>query len=168
LILPQIVTHVRGNLTLKQQSIGGKVLVGGGWTGTGDEHTGERRLSRASIAGNAQAAVETVPALARAPLLRAWTGFEGRTPDKLPIIGPLPGYPNLHVLGCASGGLTLAPACGHLLAQQLAGEPLDLPLDAFAPARFAAAAQPAVVSAGQGVPPSGSTEASSLRPANRE
>jgi glycine/D-amino acid oxidase-like deaminating enzyme len=127
---------VRGNLTLKQQSATGKVLVGGGWSGIGDRDSGQRRLSRASIAGNARAAIATVPGLATARLLRAWTGFEGRTPDRLPVIGPLPGTANLHVLGCASGGLTLAPAAGELLAQRLCGEPVTLQLEPFSPARF--------------------------------
>lgn len=134
-LLPHIVTHVRGNLTLKQQAMSGKVLIGGGWTGIGDETSGVRRLARGSIVGNARAAIGTVPALAGRRLLRAWTGFEGRTPDKLPLIGPLPGIRNLHLLGCASGGLTLAPACGHLLAQRLTDQRTDLPLDAFSPER---------------------------------
>jgi glycine/D-amino acid oxidase-like deaminating enzyme len=134
--LPHVVTHVRGNLTLKQQSATGKVLIGGGWSGLGDPVSGQRRLSRDSVTGNARAALATVPGLASARLLRGWTGFEGRTPDKLPVIGPLPGTPTLHVLGCASGGLTLAPAAAELLAQRLCGEPVDLPLEPFSPARF--------------------------------
>jgi len=134
--LPHVVTHVRGNLTLKQQALTRKVLIGGGWTGTGDERRGERRLSRDSLRGNASAAIATVPSLGSARLLRAWTGFEGRTPDKLPVIGPLAGRPNLHVLGCASGGLTLAPIAGELLARRLCGERDLLPLEPFSPARF--------------------------------
>jgi glycine/D-amino acid oxidase-like deaminating enzyme len=97
-------------------------------------------LSRDSIVGNARAAVAAVPALSRARLLRAWTGFEGRSPDKLPLIGPLPGAPSIHALGCASGGLTLAPACARLLAQQLSGEAPDLSIAPFFPERFLAAA----------------------------
>ncbi len=135
--VPHVVTHVRGNLTLKQQSVSGKVLVGGGWAGDGDSDTGTRRLLRESIIGNARAAVNAVPGLASARFLRGWTGFEGRTPDKLPIIGALPGMRNLHVIGCASGGFTLSPAAGEVLAQQLCGEPLSVDLAPFSPARFA-------------------------------
>jgi len=138
--LPHVVTHVRGNLTLKQQSATGKVLIGGGWSGLGDSASGQRRLSRDSMTGNARAALATVPGLASARLLRGWTGFEGRTPDKLPVIGRLPGTQNLHVLGCASGGLTLAPAAGDLLAQHLCGEPVALSLEPFSPARFVGSA----------------------------
>ncbi|MDQ3418018.1 MAG: FAD-binding oxidoreductase [Acidobacteriota bacterium] len=135
--LPHVVTHVRGNLTLKQQAVTGKVLVGGGWSGVGDEVSAVRRLTRDSIVGNARAAIETVPFLAKARLLRAWTGFEGRTPDKLPVIGALAGQPSVHVLGCASGGLTLSPAAGELLAQILCDELPSLPVEPFAPSRFA-------------------------------
>ena len=134
--LPHVVTHVRGNLTLKQQALTRKVLIGGGWTGTGNEQCGKRRLSRESMRGNASAAIATVPSLGSARLLRAWTGFEGRTPDRLPVIGPLSGRPNLHVLGCASGGFTLAPAAGELLARRLCGERDLLSLEPFSPARF--------------------------------
>lgn len=138
--LPHVVTHVAGNLTLKQQAATGKVLVGGGWSGAGDAATGFRRLTRESMAGNARAAIATVPALAHARLLRAWTGFEGRTPDKLPLIGQLREVPQVYVLGCASGGLTLSPAAGDLLAQQLCGETPSLPLEPFSPDRFTPAA----------------------------
>jgi glycine/D-amino acid oxidase-like deaminating enzyme len=141
--LPHVVTHVRGNLTLKQQGASGKVLVGGGWSGVGDEVSAVRRLTRDSIVGNARAAIETVPFLAKARLLRAWTGFEGRTPDKLPVIGPLAGPPGVHVLGCASGGLTVSLAAGELLAQILCDEVPSLSVEPFAPSRFSSG--PAVV-----------------------
>lgn len=135
-VLPHVVTHVRGNLTLKQQSATGKVLIGGGWSGFGDDGNVERRLLRDSIVGNARAALATVPGLASARWLRGWTGFEGRTPDKLPVIGSLPGTSSLHVLGCASGGFTLAPAAAELLAQHLCGETTMVPLTPFSPERF--------------------------------
>jgi sarcosine oxidase subunit beta len=138
--VPHIVTHVAGNLTLKQQRTTGKVLVGGGWAGWGDDQRKEKRLVRDSITGNARAAIATVPSLAGARLLRAWTGFEGRTPDKLPVIGALPDAPAIHVLGCASGGLTIAPAAGELLAQRLTGLNPDLSIESFSPARFLASA----------------------------
>jgi sarcosine oxidase subunit beta len=136
--VPHIVTHAAGNLTLKQQQLSGKVLIGGGWAGAGNDERNERRLVRDSLTGNARAAIATVPSLASARLLRAWTGFEGRTPDKLPVIGALPDAPAIHVLGCASGGLTIAPAAGELLAQQLIGLDPDLSLAPFSPARFLA------------------------------
>jgi sarcosine oxidase subunit beta len=141
--LTHVITHVRGNLTLKQQRATGKVLVGGGWAGVSDGEREWRRLSRASIIGNARAALATVPGLASARWLRGWTGFEGRTPDKLPVIGPLPGIAGLHVLGCASGGFTLAPASAELLARRLCGEPETVASHPFSPARFVS---PAVAS----------------------
>lgn len=136
--LPHVITHVRGNLTLKQQHLTRKVLVGGGWSGIGDEARRGRRLSFVSMIGNARAAIETVPALAGARLLRAWTGYEGRTPDKLPLIGPLPGAPGLFVLGCGSGGLTIAPAAAELLVQQMCGEVTTVRAEPFLPERFSA------------------------------
>lgn len=135
-VFPHVVTHVDERLTLKQQRVTGKVLVGGGWPGGGERDSGERHLIRQSIRGNADEAIRVIPALAGARLLRAWTGFEGRTPDRLPIIGPVRKGSSLHVLGCASGGFTLAPVCGLLVAQTIAGEAPAISYDEFRVTRF--------------------------------
>jgi glycine/D-amino acid oxidase-like deaminating enzyme len=117
-LFPHIVTHVRGNLTVKQQRATGKILIGGAWRGEGDPATGVKRVRRESLVGNLKWATETIPGIARTRLLRAWVGFEGRTPDKLLISGSL-GPRNLHILGCAAGGFTLSVIAGKLAAEAL-------------------------------------------------
>ena len=118
-LFPTIVTHIGGRLTVKQQPQVGKVLIGGGWIGEGSET--HHRLRRESVAGNLALALRIIPALARTRLLRAWTGAEGRSPDRLPVVGSVGKPAGLYVLGCAAGGFTLAPACGELLAARVAG-----------------------------------------------
>jgi sarcosine oxidase, subunit beta len=135
-LFPHIVTHVRGHITLKQQRVSGKVQIGGGWSGEGTETTGVSSVNRESLQGNVRIACETVPGLVRARLLRVWTGFEGRTPDKLLIAGPL-GPRGFFVLGCASGGFTLSPLGGEVLADHLIGRPSRVSVDPFLPERFA-------------------------------
>ncbi len=153
-LFPEIVTHVSGRLTLKQQSSVGKVLVGGGWLGDGDEggddspdaagsggdNAGQRRvdhrLRRESVTGNLDLAIRTVPALAQTQLLRAWTGVEGRSPDRLPLVGSVGEPAGLHVLGCAAGGFTLAPICGVLAAQHVTGEESPLSSEQISASRF--------------------------------
>ena len=135
-LFPHVVTHASGNLTVKQQKMSGKVLVGGAWPGDGNLDEGEHRLRRSSVLGNARKAVRTVPALAGARLLRGWTGIEGRSPDGLPLLGPIDGASGLHILGCAAGGFTLAPACGQIAADLLLGQEPAIPHRAYLVSRF--------------------------------
>ncbi len=69
-------------------------------------------------------------------------------PDRLPLVGALPGDEGLYgLLGYASRGLIWAPLMAELLAAMLEREPLPLPRDLVAaldPARFRAAAASAV------------------------
>jgi glycine/D-amino acid oxidase-like deaminating enzyme len=117
-LFPHIVTHVRGNLTLKQQKVTGKILIGGAWRGEGDLAGGVKRVRRESLVGNLKWATETIPGIARTSVLRAWVGFEGRTPDKLLMTGSI-GPRRLHVLGCAAGGFTLSVIAGKLAAETM-------------------------------------------------
>ncbi len=153
----EIVTHAGDRLTLKQQSGGGRVLVGGGWLGDGSEDkngsaAGEsqaeaaglrrgdhHRVKRESLTGNLDLAIRTVPALAQTRLLRAWTGAEGRSPDRLPLIGSVGEPAGLHLLGCAAGGFTLAPVCGVLAAQGVLGEESPLSSETISARRFVGA-----------------------------
>ncbi|MGH9348197.1 MAG: NAD(P)/FAD-dependent oxidoreductase [Vicinamibacterales bacterium] len=115
-IFPHVVTHVRGNLTLKQQRVTGKILMGGAWPGQGDRQTGTKHVRRDSLLGNLKWATETIPAIRRSRLLRSWVGFEGRTPDKMLLCGPM-GPKGFYILGCSGGGFTLAPVAGRIAAE---------------------------------------------------
>lgn len=124
-LFPHIVTHIRGNLTVKQSRASGKILIGGAWHGRGDRQTGEKRVRRDTLLGNLAWAAHHVPGIARARLLRAWVGFEGRTPDKLLIAGSPATPRGFFVCGCASGGYTLSPYAGRLTARYVMGEEGD-------------------------------------------
>jgi glycine/D-amino acid oxidase-like deaminating enzyme len=135
-VFPHIVSHVRGNLTLKQSAVTGKVLIGGAWPGDGDRDSGEKRVRRESLVGNLRWAVENIPAIARTRLQRAWVGFEGRSPDRQLVAGPLDHLPGFFVIGCASGGFTVAPMAGLLAARHVSGTAPDAVAAACAPRRF--------------------------------
>ena len=66
-----------------------------------------------------------------------WAGIWGTTPDRLPLVGRVPGRNGVWVAGGYSGhGNALGLACGELAARALVGEhPVELPL--FDPSRFA-------------------------------
>jgi tRNA 5-methylaminomethyl-2-thiouridine biosynthesis bifunctional protein len=74
---------------------------------------------------------------------RAWAAVRCTAPDRLPIVGPvdpaaLPGLWACTALGAR--GITLGVLCGELLAAQLHGEPLAVPVRqarALSPQRWA-------------------------------
>jgi glycine oxidase len=78
-----------------------------------------------------------VPALAGAPVLRAWSGLRPMTPDLLPIIGHHPGDARL-VLACghSRNGILLAPLTGECVASLVLGEEPAWDLSPFSLRRF--------------------------------
>lgn len=139
--LPHLVQHAGSRLSLKQAP-DGNVLIGGGWparllTDPLGEPLLDRRpeLIRQSVAGNARAAIAAVPAIASLPVLRTWVGTTTITPDQVPLVGPVPGQPDMYV---ATGGstLTLAPAFARMLSDLVRGVPPELDLTPYHPGRF--------------------------------
>lgn len=66
--------------------------------------------------------------------------YRATTPDKLPMVGALADHPHIYVMaGFGAHGLTTAPLCGALLASQICGDPLPVPMPLAAqllPRRF--------------------------------
>lgn len=91
-------------------------------------------------------AMEYMPDIARLSAIRAWTGFRPSTPDKLPLIGPMPADPRLFVATGHEGlGITTSLGTARLLTEQLLGRPTSIPADPYLPARYAKTAQGAEV-----------------------
>jgi D-amino-acid dehydrogenase len=66
-----------------------------------------------------------------------WVGARPMTPDGLPVIGCVPGQPNIVVAtGHCMLGLTLGPVTGQIVERLVASEDPGLDLTPFAPARF--------------------------------
>lgn len=67
-------------------------------------------------------AQQLLPDLARAQLAGHWAGLRPGSPDGIPFIGPVPGYPGLWLnCGHYRNGLVLAPASCQLLSDLLLG-----------------------------------------------
>ncbi|MBN9409410.1 MAG: tRNA (5-methylaminomethyl-2-thiouridine)(34)-methyltransferase MnmD [Burkholderiales bacterium] len=105
--------------------------------------------SAAAHAGNLDKFRQLAPALARQvegdfdpAVARAWVQVRCASPDRLPLVGPVPGRPGLHMLAAlGSRGLSLAAVCAELLASQIDGDPWPVEerlARALAPARFIA------------------------------
>ncbi|MFE7244230.1 NAD(P)/FAD-dependent oxidoreductase [Streptomyces sp. NPDC057582] len=141
-LIPHLVQHAGARLSLKQ-SLDSTVLIGGGWPARlmRDAHGApafdrKHQLIPQSIAGNARAAVNTVPALERVPAVRSWVGATTVAPDQLPLVGAVKGAPGVFV---ATGGsaFTLGPSFARVLTGLIAGRSPDIDLAPYDPARFA-------------------------------
>lgn len=96
-----------------------------------------RRNTAAGVARLRRSAAELVPALAKAELVRAWSGLRPATPDGLPILGPLPGLANVWVAtGHFRNGILLAPITGKLVTEGLTSGRVPAQLRPFLPSRF--------------------------------
>jgi D-amino-acid dehydrogenase len=93
--------------------------------------------------------LRTAPGLAQATVDEVRVGLRPATPDDRPIIGPVPGWSNVHVAtGHGAEGLLLGPYSGRVVARKLLGvETSDDPaeravarraLEAYSSERFSA------------------------------
>ena len=89
------------------------------------------------ITGLCRAAVRAVPSLRNVGLKRIWSGLRPGSPDELPILGPvqgISGYENAS--GLFRTGIVAAPLTGRLVAQSVAGEVPEFPIEPFLVDRF--------------------------------
>lgn len=79
---------------------------------------------------------EYMPELADLAAVRTWTGFRAATPDKLPLIGPVPGDERLYLATGHEGlGITTSLATGKLVADRILGRPSAIPPEPYLPGR---------------------------------
>ncbi len=82
-------------------------------------------------------AVEYIPSLAGMSVIRTWAGFRAATPDKLPVIGRLPGYDRTWVATGHEGlGITTSLGTAELMSHLLHGTSTTLTPADYAPERF--------------------------------
>jgi sarcosine oxidase subunit beta len=134
-VMDRIVTHVRGILTLKQYP-NGTCMIGGGWQGRGSLADGRKALDHEALIHNLRVAAEVVPALRRLAIVRSWAGFEGVTPDSLPLFGRLPGQEHVYITACCRGGWTQGLIFGRLMAELVATGETSLSVASFDAGRF--------------------------------
>ena len=87
-----------------------------------------------------QRAVDVFPDLERAELVQQLAGSRPLSPDRMPIIGPVPGWQGIMLAtGHTTKGIHLGPITGKLIAETITeGSPqTDLDLSGFLPDRFA-------------------------------
>lgn len=81
-------------------------------------------------------AEEYLPGITVLSTVRTWTGFRAATPDKLPLIGPCPGYDRLYLATGHEGlGITTSMGTAKLLVDQLLDRPSQIPIEPYLPDR---------------------------------
>lgn len=131
-----VVTHVGGRLTLKQFP-NGTCILGGGFQGIGELHSGRKELDFAQLRTNIAMHCSVVPLLGRATLVRSWAGFTAAPADGLPAVGPLPGLAGVSVAITTGAGFTLGPLIARLAAHCAMNRKPDATAAMFDPARLA-------------------------------
>ncbi|MFB4273524.1 NAD(P)/FAD-dependent oxidoreductase, partial [Nonomuraea sp. GTA35] len=119
-----------------RQTADGQIIIGGrrdldvGFATTAQTPTDE-----------VQAAVERVlpglfPELDLPPVTSRWAGAMARTPDQMPLAGPVPDVPGAwFAVGCNGHGLAFAAFLGHALAQAVIDRHAPDALEPFSPTR---------------------------------
>ena len=83
-------------------------------------------------------AARVLPTVTQARILEQTACLRPRTPDALPILGKVPERDNVYLAtGGGKKGVLLAPAMGRVLADLIVRAETCLPIDEFAPGRFA-------------------------------
>jgi glycine oxidase len=96
-----------------------------------------RRTTLAGVHAMRSMAIDLVPQFRAATVHFSWAGLRPGTPDDLPIIGPLPSWPNVvAATGHYRNGILLGPLTGKLVAAGILSGNWDDVADAFAPDRF--------------------------------
>jgi len=110
----------------------GQILIGSSRQ-YGAEH---KEVDHEILARMLQRAQEYMPGLGAMSAVRTWTGFRAATPDKLPLIGPLPSDKSVWLATGHEGlGITTSLATAHLLVDQMTGAPTEIPNEPYLPSR---------------------------------
>jgi glycine/D-amino acid oxidase-like deaminating enzyme len=81
-------------------------------------------------------AQEYMPALGSMSAIRTWTGVRAATPDKLPLMGPLPGHKTVFLATGHEGlGITTSLGTARVLADQITGSNPEIPIEPYLPSR---------------------------------
>jgi sarcosine oxidase subunit beta len=112
-----------------RQARRGNIIIGGVRAADNDSTDSCRPMSSATIR-EMEVAMEFLPWLRDAYVLRTWTGIEGALPDGMPVIGRSNRIPQLiHAFGFGGHGFQLAPGVGEVLS--------ELMLDGHSPTNIA-------------------------------
>jgi glycine/D-amino acid oxidase-like deaminating enzyme len=112
----------------------GQILIGSSRQ-YGAEH---KEVDQIILANMIRRAQEYMPALGGMSAVRVWTGFRAATADKLPFIGPCPGYKSVFLATVHEGlGITTSLGTARILVDQVTGSKPEIPIEPYLPSRSA-------------------------------
>jgi sarcosine oxidase subunit beta len=118
------------------QSMRGEIV--GGVTIPGHESTYAMGSTLEFLATYARRLVKLMPILGDIKILRQWAGPYDQSPDGNPIVGAVPGHPDLFLAcGFVGHGFMMAPIVGKLYGEWLAGGPKHEIFERYTLQRFA-------------------------------
>lgn len=118
-----------------QPRITGQILIGSSRQFGAEDPA----VEQAMLGRMLRRSLEYVPAIAQCRIIRTWTGFRAATPDKLPLIGPVPADPTLFLATGHEGlGITTSLATAELVAASFTGRASAIPAEPYLPARLLA------------------------------
>ncbi|MCO5066279.1 MAG: FAD-binding oxidoreductase [Rhizobiaceae bacterium] len=133
-LIRHLVYYAAGRLTLKQ-SKRGALIIGGGWPARSDAE-GRLALRSESLRDNLAICRRVVPKTGSVRVIRSWPAIVNDTADTLPIIGEIAAMPGYFVASFPRMGFTGGPITARAMADTLLGQPLNVDLAPFSPARF--------------------------------
>lgn len=126
--LAPLLKHTIGGM---RQADNGEILIG-----YSKEEVGyDRRTTLDVIEDTARMAIEFVPDLAKANVVRCFSGIRVIPEDGFPILGEVPGVDNAWIAVMHSG-VTLSPLVGTLMTELLIDGEASLPIDRYSLNRF--------------------------------
>lgn len=129
-----LIQHIGQGLSVKQVDAG-QILIGGGWPAKELCLRGYSPVSFSSVVNNLRLAVRVLPFLEQFRLLRTWTGALGATVDEMPVIGKIPNFNGVYLVG-GTYSFTFAPLWARILTQLISERPTELSTDGLEPDRL--------------------------------
>ena len=97
----------------------------------------EVRLTAAGVKSVLDEGLAVAPGLGKATIAEIRVGLRPFSPDRLPVLGPAPGYDNIFLCtGHGPSGLQLGPFSGRLVAGLVMGEAATIDITPFSAYRF--------------------------------
>ncbi len=111
----------------------GEILIGS----TTEEVGFDASVTIDELRGLAEGAVRCVPLLKNVNIKRTWAGIRPKTPDEIPILGPVAGVDGyLNVCGHFRTGILTSAITGEILSALVHGDNLPVDLTPFLLSRF--------------------------------
>ena len=131
-----VIGHASRKLSFKQMD-NGTLVIGGALRGILLEEEERTLIDWPQMKESAATVRSVFPFLANLPIVRAWGGIEGMTPDRLPIIDSGKHASGVfHAFGFSAHGYQLVPIIGKVVTDLICDGRADFDLEAFKIDRF--------------------------------